>query len=392
MLTPRGASNAWRHGHLSAQTPNSPVLHDVVTDAESPAHCVCDGNTFPLRRGGHCECITKHSKSAPPGLHHNVVTDAESPAHCVCDETTFPLRRGGHCECIKKHSKRAPPGLHHNVITDAESPAHCVCPGSEVPVRYGDGHCDCVAPHLKRENDPVPNSSQAPSKAAVTASKSTATAPKLSVTGSSTFITTTKSSTARQNSSENTAQDTVTVKPISPSATVQSVTATVSVVATTDAGFLPDIIEVPVHLPLLTRPVLICLFGGCFGSNELSSITSSFGKRVENRDLADLPHLRGHCHEHSLLLCSLDHEKCFCHHRSKRALPEDSVAHQCPDQQLLVCGVSDCSCVEIPSKPLSPVPASCSTGALICFEGLCYCPLVTGKRPESGIRPEGLGP
>ena len=210
------------------------------------------------------------------------------------------------------------------------------------------------------------------------------------MTGSSTFITTKKSSTTQQNSSKSTAKATVTVKPISPSATVQSVTATVSVVATTDAEFLPDI-EVPVKLPLLTGPVLVCLFGGCFPSNELSSVTSSFGKRAENRNLADLPYLKGSCDEDNILLCTKDHRTCFCH-ISKRSMPEDSVAHQCPDNQLLVCGVSSCSCVEIPPKPLSPVPASCSTGALICFEGLCYCPLVTGRRPESGIRPEGLGP
>lgn len=355
MLIPRDTSAALRNGHIFARMLESPLL-DVVTDAESPSHCTCRG-------------------------------------------TTLPLRRGGHCECIQIHSKRAPPGLSHDVVTDAESPAHCVCPGSKVPARSDDGHCNCVEPHSKRENDPTPNSSGAPSKAATTASKSTVTAAKLSVTRPSSFITTSKSSITKQNSSETSVLDTVTAKSTLTKASASTVTATV--VATKPLKGLildePEVIEV--KLPPLTRPVLVCFLGACFGSNELSSVTNSLSKR-DLRHLGALPpSLTGSCDEDNISVCLGDHRSCYCH-IAKRSMPKESIAHHCPPDQLLVChgSYSSCSCNDLPRdekhlKPvLSPVPASCSTGGLVCYQSLCYCPLFMSKSDSTSIRPEGLGP
>lgn len=363
MLIPRGASDAWEAGHVFAHILNSRAALDVVTDAESPWHCHCPGGALPLRRGRHCDCINKTSK-------------------------------------------RAPPGLQHDVVTDAESPRHCTCPGPKVPVRYGDGHCACVEPHSKRQNDRISISSGGLLEAAVTASKSIITAPKLSVTSPSTFVTNTKSSTTQHNNSESTAQVTVAVKANLPLARPSSITAVIQAPQTTDEdGSESDesnTIDVSATLPILHRPVLVCLFGACFASSELSSITGSLAKRVEYRHLGGLPQLKGSCDENNISICLQDHRTCFCHIPKRQlgaAAAAASLIQQCPDKNVLVCGAeaSSCHCTEIPSGALTPVPQSCDAGALVCFEGLCYCPLVTGRennkpKPTENVLLAGLGP
>lgn len=379
MVIPRDASDAWKAGHVFAKLLDSRVIHDVVLDSESPWHCHCPGGVLPIRRGKHCDC----------------------PA---------------------KNVERAPPKVQHNVITDAESPAHCLCPGSEVPVRYGDGHCACFDTHWKRQNDPVPISSGGLSKAVVTAIKSAFTAPKLSVTGPSTLVPNAKSSTTQHNSSESTAKvTTVAVKATLPSAIVSTITKAIKGPQPADEeGSQPDesessdIIDAPVTLPILHGPVLVCLLGACFVPSELSSFTSGLGlsKRAEYRNIGDVPHISGACDEHNISVCLQDHKTCFCHISKRQAtaalafIPEEipqeipePITPQCPDKDLLICGtsLSSCHCIQIPTEPLSPAAPSCNTGALICFQGLCYCPLVNGRADQSSAVATspfeaGLGP
>ena len=376
MVIPRDSSDAWEAGHVVAQMLDSRGIPDVVLDSESPWHCHCPGGALPLRRGKHCDCIAKHSK-------------------------------------------RAPPGLQHDVVTDAESPAHCVCPATEVPVHYGDGHCACFKPRSKRQNDPVPKSSEGLSKAVVTAIKSVLTAPKLSVTIPSTFVTNAKSSATQQNSSESTAQVTaVTVKAVLPSAKVSTITSAIKAPQPTEQEGSEeegseqdepeqnesDIIDVPLTLPILHPPILICLFGACFAPSELSSITSSLAKRADNRNFKDLVHLGGSCSKDGISICLQDHRKCFCQISKRQVaaagIAPSSLVEACSNKELFVCGTEpgSCNCVEIPTGSLSPIPESCDTGGLICFQGLCYCPLETGRKAREanarkiGAIEAGTGP
>ena len=184
--------------------------------------------------------------------------------------------------------------------------------------------------------------------------------------------------------------------------------------------------------PALVGPVLLCFSGACFPSNELTGITSNIFKRDEPNDPdsksndpdsesndpdseqndpdpqpthPDRP-TRISLDEWSPQAikdpkyCTLDHlltcfqGRCYCS-MPKRSLPDESVAHDCPRDNFLVCNSRSCSCSKtLPvvrgssvQKPIDPRP--CIDGAPICWESLCYCPLVqqAAKRSEKTIVP-----
>lgn len=370
-------------GVSKRQTVNSPERLEVWTDAESPAHCRCHGTAQPVRNNGHCSCIeidiqSEISVSPEP---HDVVLDSESPSHCHCPSGSAPARNTKHCECVKS-------SLPRDIADSPELPSY-----------------------LKREIAPISSSSAAPSTSAVKISRSTVTVPKSSGTGVSSFATTTKPHSTGQNSSESTS---VTSTRIAHTATqTESVSGQVTKTTTTKVA-TPDPVSTDVSdfeidttidlLPLL-QPPLFCFFGACFPTTQLSEITGS--SNIFKRGLP--PPVGGACDAKETPACLEDQRACFCH-ISKRSLPQDSIAHRCPDDRLLICDGTKsgaCHCltappsIQTPFKPAFPasvgsaanvvVQGQCQAGSrMICHNSLCYCSVAATSFTSTFM--EGLGP